>query len=193
MELCGYRHGVCPDEGGDEIKSGIEIEFKTLGEHPLPLNKYVHQLIEDLESAKSRVPEVPKCLYEEPMEGLWHIAEWENAPSKPLSEWFGISKNMFPPAGRLSADALEKLAFAMSDLWVAFNFIPVLPDNLPAEYVYKILADNWDREAQYLSDSRTWLEFCSYDPSHCPFPIEYCQLREECLKPPDMEGLGDHE
>ncbi len=151
----------------------------------MPLTRYVHQLIEDLEAAKSRVPEVPKCLYEEPVEGLWHIAEWENAPGKPLSEWFGISKDVFPPVSQLAPDEIKKLAFAMSNLWVTFSFIPVLPINLPAEHVYQVLYDNWDREAQYLSDSRTWLEFCDYDPTNCPFPIEYCELREECLKPPE--------
>lgn len=159
----------------------------------MPLTRYVHQLIEDLEAAKSNVPEVPKWLYEEPMPGLWYIAEWENAPSKPLSEWFGISKNMFPPISQLSNEDIEHLAFAMSDLWVTFNFIPVLPEKLPARYVYKVLADNWDMDAQYISEGSCWIELCSYDPANCPFPIEYCELREECLKPPDMNGFDGNE
>ncbi len=79
----------------------------------MPLAKYAEQLIGDLNEAKSRVPEIPKCLYEEPMPGLWYIAEWENAPYKKLSEWFGIPKDVFPSPELLSGADIERLSDAM--------------------------------------------------------------------------------
>jgi hypothetical protein len=147
--------------------------------------KYVEQLIEELNNAKTRVPEVPKCLYEEPMPGLWYIAEWENAPFKKLSEWFGIPKDVFPSPDSLSENEIERLVQAMIDLWAVFNFYPDLPENLPAPWVYKILSENWDREIQYTSANQTGMDFCECDPERCVFPIEYCDMKDKCLKSPD--------
>lgn len=143
----------------------------------MALFDYIPVLLEDLAAAKSRVPDVPKCLYDDYGPELSYVVEWERAPYRKMSELFGIPKEAFPPVEQLNESDLKKIVEAVLDLWQAFNFVAELPDRLPARWAYKVLVERWDEEVQYLSEGTMHIEFCSYETQSCPFPKEFCMCK----------------
>ena len=73
------------------------------------MENYLTQLLKDFRHAIENPPEVNKN-YENPNNippELEYILEWEQAPQKPLSEWFGISKEVLPPVEKWSKQQLS--------------------------------------------------------------------------------------
>lgn len=153
----------------------------------MPLSTYIPVLLDDLAAAKSRVPDIPKCLYDDYGPELSYIVEWERAPYRKMSELFGVPKEAFPPVEQLAEHDVQKIVDAIIDLWQAFNFAPDLPDNLPARFAYQALVRQWDEEVQFISEGTMHIEFCSYETESCPFPKEYCR----CNPPPENDDMLD--
>lgn len=63
-------------------------------------------------------------------------------------------------------------------LWHAYNFNAVLPDGLPHEIAYTLLAVYFDEPAARISERITHLEFCDYDTGSCPFPKNLCMCKD---------------
>ena len=157
------------------------------------MQKYVNQLIADLKAAKNNIPEKPnvRVLYPDHPAldyGLDYIAEWERAPRISMNDLFGIDGVVFPDAAKLSDAEMEALTDAILELWGAFNFAADFPDNVPIHLVYTELVKTWRNEAvQYTSSGTCHLEFCDYDPSECPWGMEFCTCKEFANNDMDME------
>jgi hypothetical protein len=144
----------------------------------MSLNPYIPVLLEDLAAAKLRVPDVPKCLYDEFGPELSYVVEWERAPYRKMSELFAVPKEAFPPPEQLTDDDVQKIVDAIIDLWRAYNFDPVFPEELPARPAYRALVSYWEKEVQFISEGTMHIEFCSYEPEECPFPKEFCMCKD---------------
>lgn len=148
------------------------------------MEKYISQLIADLETAAQNPPakpwiETPPHLKEYP-----EIAEIALVPYKSIEKWSGISMEMFPEMWQLSADQCRQVNRAIFKLFDSLNLRLVdLPGNMPPEILYEVLTTNWDQPMQYLPGSGMDLEFCTGDPSDCPYD-DYCEacLEEEATK-----------
>ena len=142
------------------------------------MKKYLHQLIADMEQAAKNLPSKPYYDIPAEAEGIEYVVEWENAKSKPMQEWFGIAKENFPPPDKLTDEELKRMVDEILKLWEAYHFDAALPDDLPPNVAYKVLTDYFDKPVAWVSEGTVHIEFCDYDPEHCPFPKEFCWCRK---------------
>jgi len=135
----------------------------------------------------------PKPYFDLPDEllGLEGVIEWENCERKPVQEWTGITKKMFPPSDRLNEDQLQIMVKEILKLWNAYNFHPTLPENLPPKFAYDILVDHFDKTIEWVSEGIIGIEFCSYEPENCPFPSEYCMCKDMVEDYNQFEDIGN--
>ncbi|MCK4661769.1 MAG: hypothetical protein KAT68_02800 [Bacteroidales bacterium] len=134
------------------------------------IQNYINQLITDLQEAAKRIPPKPYYEHGPELDGIEYVLEWENNPYQKMSKLFGIEKFNFPSSEKLNDKQLEILTDEIEKLWLAYNFYPDFPDNLPAKYKYKVMVDFWDEEVQYISEGQSHIEFCHYEPKNVRFP-----------------------
>jgi len=140
------------------------------------MQNYLIQLITDLHKSAEKVPQsrIPEGEFDPE-----YMMELEESGEKPMSHWFGLEKEQFPPSERLSEEQLEMMATEFEKLWKAYSFYPDFPDGLPAKRRYELMRDYLEHPTQHWPGG--WehhFEFCDYDPSHCPFGDEFCRCRE---------------
>ena len=141
------------------------------------MDRYIEQLIGDIKESTMRLPPRPEFDLPEEMEVLRGVIEWENAESKPMQEWFGISQDNFPDESKLNNKQIDLLVKEILDLWKAYNFYPDFPKGLPNRIAYKILVNYLTEPVAWISEGESYIEFCNYEPSDCPFPIEFCRCK----------------
>lgn len=93
--------------------------------HPNPTH-----LTTNKRQATQNLPAKP--FYDIPPEagGIEYVIEWENAKAKPMQKWFGITREQFPPAEKLTEHQLKMMVKEMLHLWEAYHFYPNLPEDV---------------------------------------------------------------
>ena len=147
------------------------------------MEKYVRQLLTDLQEAKSRKPEKPnvRVLYPDHPAiefGLDYIAEWEMNPYIPIPELLGIQTIEFPNVEKLTKIQIEELVDGILELWQEFNMYADFPNKLPVDIKYKVLLSYWNESVQYISKGILHISFCNCIPEECPFGISYCTCKD---------------
>lgn len=146
------------------------------------MEKYILQLIEDLQAAREKVPyHKPReeMTEEDIMEELQEIDRMINEPpSNPFRNIFDIDPDIFPPADRLTPSQAHRLSMEILQLWSAYSIEAVYPCNFPLDRLYPLLIVKFREPFLYFPGGITSLELCSYDPSECPFGEEYCTCKE---------------
>lgn len=140
------------------------------------MNLYLTQLITDMHLAATRVPKskIPEGTFDPDYQD-----ELEASPDYPMSHWFGLTKEQFPPSERLTDEQLELMANEFEQLWAAYSFEPDFPDGLPAKRRYELMRDYLDYECSHWPGG--WVhhfEFCDYNTENCPFGIEFCKCKD---------------
>jgi hypothetical protein len=124
-----------------------------------------------------------------------YMMELEEMEEQPMSEWFGLSKELFPAPDRLNPDQLTLMADEFEDLWAAYSFDPYFPDGLPAKRRYELMRDYLDHKCAHWPGG--WIhtfEFCNYEPENCPFGEEYCRCKDfEYDEPVDINRSNELE
>ncbi len=144
----------------------------------MPMHLYLTQLITDMRQAASNQP--PKTYCDIPPEtgGIEYVIEWENAKSKPMQEWLGISKENFPPPETLTDDQLAMMLDEILKLWATWRLYPNLPGDLPTAIAYKVLTDFFDKPIAWVSQGGMILNLCDLDTDNCPFTKAYCKCKD---------------
>lgn len=143
------------------------------------MQKYISQLIEDLEEVAKKPPapayiETPPHLEEQP-----YIAEIALVPYKPVSEWTGIDSVVFPCVTDLEDDQWGRVNDVIFKIFESMNIELIdIPKDIPPEILYEVLTLNWDHPVQYLPSSGFDMELCTGDPMTCPYG-DYCDCGEE--------------
>jgi hypothetical protein len=143
------------------------------------MDRYIEQLIEDLEEAAKNPPapfhfETPPHMEERP-----DLAELALVPFKSIEEWTGIKQEVFPEIGQLAYGQWERLNDAIVKVLDSINVQLIgAPPDLPPEILYDVLTTNWDYEVQFLPLSGMDLELCAGDPETCPFG-QFCGCNDE--------------
>jgi len=140
------------------------------------LQNYLFQLIADMHEAATRVPKspIPDGVFDP-----YYQDELESSPDRPMSEWFGLQKELFPPSEMLTPEELDLMADEFQNLWVAYSFNPNFPEGLPARRRYELLREYLDYACQHWPGG--WVQefgFCDYDPENSPFGSEFCQCKD---------------
>lgn len=143
------------------------------------MQRYIDQLVEDLEEAAQRPPnpafiEPPAHLEDEPV-----IAELALVPFKTIEELTGINHEFFPEMTDLNGTQCAMLNTSIFKVFESLNLELVdAPTNLPPEILYEVLITHWLCPVQYLPTSGMDLELCTGDPLTCPYG-EFCNCGEE--------------
>ena len=151
------------------------------------MQRYIQQLIEDLEQVASNPPTPP---YLEPpphIESDRVVVELALTPFKPLYEWTGIEMEAFPGMWLLDAEESNAVNQAIFKVFAAMNIELIdIPPDIPPEILYSVLTRNWDEQVQYMPIAGFDLELCTYNPDTCPYG-EFC----DCFLDPDFMSLED--
>jgi len=143
------------------------------------MQKYINQLVEDLEQIAKKPPapfyiEPPAHMEEEP-----EIAELALVPYKTIEELTNIKMEAFPEGYRLTANLCNKVNKAIYKVFesLCIELVDAPPD-IPPEILYDVLVSNWQHPVQYLPSSGMDLELCTGDPMTCAYG-EYCNCDQE--------------
>ena len=150
------------------------------------MQKYVNQLIGDIKKSINLAPErlgtfdkfIPDYLNEEDQELFADVEQFMHGSRSTMGFYFGINQMYFPPIEKLNQEQIKELTIYFVQLWIAYNYIPVFPDNLPDKIKYKYLRKYLSYETTYALTGRIHIEFCEYDTENCPFE-GYCTICEE--------------
>lgn len=96
-----------------------------------------------------------------------------------LAELMNVAQQEFPSADALSHEQAASLTQAILDLWKSFGVEAVYPEGFPPHLLYPLLVAKF-ATFRVAHDSGVptktiYVEFCDYDPAHCPFGRKYCQ------------------
>ncbi|MEX1191605.1 MAG: hypothetical protein WED10_06235 [Brumimicrobium sp.] len=154
------------------------------------MNRYIHQLIEDLDEATLHVQDASEfCsdnFFDEDENDIIDFELFEailEGKEKPLSQIVGIERDLLPPANRLNAQQIDSLYPHIEDLLFSYNFDLNFPDGVSTELKYSMIRDIWEDKFLYSSMGFCTIDFCDYDCDFCPFGSELCS----CKKLDEME------
>jgi hypothetical protein len=156
------------------------------------MQKYIAQLIEDIQEAKRR-PHPPKMFLPPELECMRGAEEYLHGEYYEMGQLFGLKKIQFPPIDRLNPKQIEDVTAELELLWEAFNFVPDFPKGLPTKYKYNILVEYLEHKTTYVSEGHNHFEFCTYEPESCPFPEDFCTCKEFDDDDIDMDKYEDDE
>ncbi|NOX84788.1 MAG: hypothetical protein GXO86_02305 [Chlorobi bacterium] len=148
------------------------------------MQRYVEQLIEDLEKAACQPPSMPFIEPPPHIAGDPVVSELALIPYRTIEEWSGIKQNAFPGIFSLSDEQIILINSAIFKLLESLHIELVdKPTDLPPEALYDIVTDNWDYPVQYLPSSGFDWELCTGTPETCPYG-GFCNCGDEL---PDEE------
>ena len=125
------------------------------------LEKYVKQLITDLEAAHNSAVPPLSC------------GDSENFPKTTIERLSGLEKIYFPPVEKLSHEQLQNLLDAMVAFLESKNYVVNLYHRMPIERTYQKLLDKWTDEIDHVENGLLGLIFC-------PENLDECDIREFC-------------
>ena len=146
------------------------------------MQRYVDQLIEDLEGIAEEQHTIPYIEPPPELEEFPDISELALIPYKTIEEWTGIDQIRFPHSFHLSDEQISLILSAIFKLLDSFEIELVdKPNDIPNEFLYDILVDSWVDYVQYLPSSSFDWEICTGDPDTCPY-LDYCNCKDDFIE-----------
>lgn len=147
----------------------------------MSLQRYIHQLLEDIRVATQNVPE-PWYPLEEEVDEEFGVLPWmedpENAPTKSLEEWTCLKKEQFPPENRLTDPQISSLLSAIKGMLDAYNCSAVFQIEVPERIQYRVIRERFQQEVPMLKANYFFFEFCDKkdkkNRSKCILGEKYC-------------------
>ncbi|MDA3818554.1 MAG: UPF0158 family protein [Prolixibacteraceae bacterium] len=143
------------------------------------MDKYIQQLIEDLQQAAKNPPkpfyfETPPVFDDDPS-----MAELSMVPYKTIEELTGIKQEAFPHINNLHCRHWRGVLDAIFEVLDSLLIKLIdAPKGMPKEWLYDTITSNWHHPVQYLPMSGMDLEFCTGDPMNCPYG-DFCDCDHE--------------
>lgn len=146
------------------------------------MHAYTQFLLEDLNNAHRPLDYFQRKKKISNREELKNkLEESENFLNYPESivfkDYCGLKPEDFPPGENLEKDDLNALTKAMVKMYESWNILVDLPDNLPAEFAYRLVISLLDRGMPIMQYGFFGMDYCTGNPEGCEFK-EYCT----CLK-----------
>jgi hypothetical protein len=144
------------------------------------MEHYLTQLLEDILAAH-RPKNEAIAAHNESIEA--HFEDVERYLSgdydQNLGNLFGLNKEQFPSAERLSEKQMKSLTEALDNMLFSYNISTDLPDRLPINIAYPLMISVLDKEV-YIGngDRHIGLEFCVYNSVNCPFGEAFCGCKD---------------
>ncbi len=104
-----------------------------------------------------------------------------------IADLTGINDDVFPKTGLLTIGQCAQINESILNVYALLGVtITDLPQEIPAELLYKLLVSKWNVPFRYLELSGAAISFCTGDPETCPYGI-YCSKNKnkESVTVPD--------
>lgn len=151
------------------------------------MQRYIEQVIEDLQEAKKNVPADPELgtedSYEEFAEKMFAI---ETAPSEPSKNVFGVSYEELPPPEKLTEPQMQQLIDAIEDTLYAFNASVDYKNEMPVKLKYEVLRDWFEEDVHIMPGFTMHLDFCDGWCPDCKI-VDYCDSVDELWTKEELE------
>ena len=143
------------------------------------MNRYLEQLVEDLDLAVSNQIALRSHLDILGESEMCEAEEGVNYDEKtsPLSKIIGFDKCYFPPEEKLTDDQVAVVYSRLLCVLDNYNFFLDFPDKVEIRTKYIMVLDILDEETTYSNAKVTIIEFCDFDYDTCPFGAELCQCK----------------
>lgn len=150
------------------------------------MNRYIHQLIEDLEEAIALAPEREifcdnyEFDYEDEEDhmSLAYIEHYLYGKQIPLSEIVQIDQILLPPVEKLNSNHIEKVFPLLEELLNNYGFELDFPEGVPLQLKYELVREVWTEKFVHMNTGVQAIEFCDYDFNSCPFGSELCECKK---------------
>ncbi len=147
----------------------------------MSLQRYITQLLEDIQVATQNVPE-PWYPLDEETDDEFGVLPWmedpENAPTKSLEEWTSLKKEQFPPESRLTDTQVSSLLTAIKKMLDAYNCSAVFQIEVPDRIQYRVIRERFRQEVPMLKANYFFFKLCDKkdkkDRSTCILGEKYC-------------------
>jgi len=144
------------------------------------MEKYVSQLIEDIQDATRYAPEDVEFSSNDE-EFMGQIVEAENTPPISSEKLMGLMYIQFPPAEKLTTRQMIELNKAIEKTFVAFRIFIELPGTVPIQLRYELIRGLFKEKFQIKKGLNYHLDFCSGDCPPCAI-ADYCRINIENKK-----------
>ncbi|MDX1651129.1 MAG: hypothetical protein R3277_01470 [Brumimicrobium sp.] len=145
------------------------------------MNRYVDQLLEDLESMIQDLPDFSTLGEDdEDPDEIWMEFEQDRCSCSaiPLSRIVGIEKYILPPGSKLSKVQMELIFLHLEKILSAYGFILDFPEKIQVKVKYELLHDIWEDEFSFNPRDTQIIDFCDFDYDFCPFGLELCRCKQ---------------
>ncbi len=110
---------------------------------------------------------------------IGEMEDWmEGKPEVTMFDHFGLTPEEFPAAEKFTEEQARTLVDALVRLWIAYNFMPTVPEKAPARVFYPVMLVRMAKPAMLMKHGVTGIEFCNYYPENCPFGEEHCDCKD---------------
>ena len=141
------------------------------------MQKYIEQLLQDIEAAKR--PEATTNSDDPDLLPDFDTVECflSGEDNLFLSQYCGMEPSQFPETGKLTETQQQRIVAALRSMYATYGVCFDLPEKLPTGLQYQFLVKGLEKECFVCDWGMVHIDFCDYDPDHCPFGREYC----DCL------------
>lgn len=160
------------------------------------MEKYVHQLIQDIKAAHRQSDlcddTFPEDYLDEDASFLNHIDDVENFvagiedTTPPFSYYCGLEAIQFPPVLKLTEGQMIRICHHFTRLLKSYNLHYSLPEGLPIKLKYETLLTILNYRTTLPNIGFITIEFCDYEPLGCAFD-SYCDCQKYILDDEDMD------
>jgi len=198
-----FKPGLCIDNS-HEIAI-LDKELSEIAENKLPgappvskIEKYVNQLIGDLNFAVEKRKNQPNIPDNIEIRSANSLIDLIKGPFKTLEELTGISQSVFPDHIDMNGIQTREVLKVLLKLLDVYKLKIYYPKELPFEFKYQTLADEWNWSyVKDLPDSGWDIDFCTGEPQTCPFG-EYCNCGDNDFdfsddEPPETDTENNSE
>lgn len=140
------------------------------------VQKYLNQLIDDIETATQNGIEAYAVQQEDKIELLSWLDEAEKIPTQALDEWCNIKQTQLPPDHRLNDQQISCLLDKIKQLLDAYNCSVVFQLNVPKRLQYQVIRAHFSQQVPTIKVNYFNFSFCeeNADRETCILGPKYC-------------------
>ncbi|MBI9061236.1 MAG: hypothetical protein JEZ14_04570 [Marinilabiliaceae bacterium] len=148
------------------------------------MKRYVEQLMEDIDLAKSNAERRLSSYFECDHSAAYHFIEDDSDEAGiRISDLIGLEVFVFPKSEHLGEEELLDLSNAMIALLQNYGFNPMFGSCVPNQIKYSLMRRAINHRVYPGENQMVDLELCDYLPQYCPFAVEcpaHTEGRGEC-------------
>ena len=150
----------------------------------MAVSRYVEHLLRDIRQAKANAPTEPDYSdlhpfrdFDDDLDEVERYVRNRSEDRKTIAEWTGLNPEAFPPVEKLTKEEQLEIVRALLDTFGAYNWCFEIPEEVPADFAYSLMLNQFSYPVDQVFFSRIIMDFCIGCAEECELK-QYCS----CLK-----------